>query len=238
MSYSFDSRIRYSEIDENGYLTLPGIMDYFQDCCTFHSESIGQGMKVVKKRKRAWVLSSWQIIINRYPELGKKIITTTFPTDFRGFLGSRNFIMDTVEGERLAYANSLWSYIDIETGMPAKLTEEDTRGYVVEEKLDMEYAPRKISLPKEWKTEESFAVQKAHLDTNHHVNNGQYIVMAQEYLPEGFVVSQLRAEYKQQAKLGDIICPKVAEMDGKVFVCLDDENQKPYTIIEFAGNKI
>ena len=50
MGYSFDSRIRYSEIGENGCLTLPGVLNYFQDCCTFHSESIGQGMEVVKKR--------------------------------------------------------------------------------------------------------------------------------------------------------------------------------------------
>lgn len=235
MSFSFDSRIRYSEIDENGYLTLPGIMDYFQDCCTFHSESIGQGMKVVGARKRAWVLSGWQIVINRYPALGEKIITTTFPTDFRGFLGGRNFMMDTVDGERLAYANSIWSNINMETGLPEKLTEEDIKGYIVEEKLDMEYAPRKIALPKEWKNQESFPVQKFHLDTNHHVNNGQYVQMAQEYLPEGFVVRQLRTEYKQQAKLGEVICPRVAVQDGKVFVCLDDENQKPYTIIEFTG---
>ena len=235
MSYSFDSRIRYSEIDEHGYLTLTGIMDYFQDCCTFHSESVGQGMKNTAKRKRTWVLSGWQIVVNRYPEMGEKIITTTFPTDFRGFLGGRNFMIDTENGERLAYANSLWSYIDMETGMPAKLTDEDIAGYVLEEKLDMEYAPRKIALPKEWEQEESFVVQKFHLDTNHHVNNGQYVQMAQEYLPEGFVVRQLRTEYKQQAKLGDVICPRDARAEGKDFVCLDDENQNPYTILEFSG---
>ncbi len=58
MGYSFDSRIRYSEIGENGCLTLPGILNYFQDCCTFHSESIGQGMEAVNKRERVWVLSA------------------------------------------------------------------------------------------------------------------------------------------------------------------------------------
>ena len=46
MSYSFKGRVRYSEIGENGCLTLPGIQDYYQDCCTFQSESIGQGMEV------------------------------------------------------------------------------------------------------------------------------------------------------------------------------------------------
>ena len=33
MSYSFKGRVRYSEIGENGCLTLPGIQDYYQDCC-------------------------------------------------------------------------------------------------------------------------------------------------------------------------------------------------------------
>ena len=128
MSYRFESRIRYSEIGENGCLTLPGILDYFQDCCTFHSESIGQGMDTVKKRSRAWVLSSWQVVVNRYPRLGERIVTTTAPYDFRGFLGMRNFTMDTCEGERLAYANTIWSNINTRTGHPEKLTEEDTAG--------------------------------------------------------------------------------------------------------------
>ena len=35
MSYSFESRVRFSEIGEKGCLTLPGVLDYFQDCCTF-----------------------------------------------------------------------------------------------------------------------------------------------------------------------------------------------------------
>lgn len=234
MSYSFDSRIRYSEIDENGYLTLPGIMDYFQDCSTFHSEAIGQGIWTIGRRNRAWVLSSYQIVVNRYPKFGEKIITTTFPYDFRGFLGDRNFMMDTQEGERLAYANSIWSYIDTKTGFPVKLKEEDMTGYVKEEKLEMDYAPRKIKLPSKWQMEEKFAVHQVHLDTNHHVNNCQYVQMAMEYLPADFVVGQLRIEYKQQAKLGDIICPKICEMEDRVFVSLDDESEKPYAVMEFT----
>ena len=43
MDYSFNSRVRYSETGEDGRLTLPGVLNYFQDCCTFHAESIGLG---------------------------------------------------------------------------------------------------------------------------------------------------------------------------------------------------
>ena len=48
MIYSFDGRVRYSETGENGLLTLPGILNYFQDCSTFQSEEVGLGLKVLK----------------------------------------------------------------------------------------------------------------------------------------------------------------------------------------------
>mgnify|MGYP000603361539 CR=1 FL=1 len=43
MKYSFTSRIRYSEIGEDGNLTLPGLINYFQDCSTFQFGSDRRG---------------------------------------------------------------------------------------------------------------------------------------------------------------------------------------------------
>ena len=51
----------------------------------------------------------------------------------------------------------------------------------------MEYAPRKISVPEEFQEFPSFPGKAHHLDTNHHVNNGQYILMAMEYLLKDFL---------------------------------------------------
>ena len=39
--YSYQSRIRYSELDETGHLKIESLLDYFQDCSTFHSEDLG-----------------------------------------------------------------------------------------------------------------------------------------------------------------------------------------------------
>ena len=61
--YTFTSRVRFSETDENGKLSLAGIMNYLQDCSVFHSEDVGNGTDVLKKRDRVWLLNSWQIII-------------------------------------------------------------------------------------------------------------------------------------------------------------------------------
>ena len=99
----------------------------------------------------------------------------------------------------------------------------------------MDYAPRKIRIPENFREEENFTVQKHHLDTNHHVNNCQYIRMAEDYLPEGFLVRQMRAEYKKQARLCDVICPKIREEEGRVTVVLDTEQQEAYAVVEFTG---
>lgn len=41
--YSFTSRVRYSEIGQDGRLTIPALVDYLQDCTTFGSEELGLG---------------------------------------------------------------------------------------------------------------------------------------------------------------------------------------------------
>ena len=42
--YSFSNRVRYSEVNSEKELTLPSLLDYLQDCCTFESEDFGVGV--------------------------------------------------------------------------------------------------------------------------------------------------------------------------------------------------
>ena len=45
-----DGRVRFSEIDHTRKITVPSIINYFQDCSTFQSEDIGVG-RTFKKEK-------------------------------------------------------------------------------------------------------------------------------------------------------------------------------------------
>ena len=211
MKYSFTSRIRYSEIGEDGNLTLPGLINYFQDCSTFQSEAIGEGVAELKKRGCAWVLSAWQIHVRRYPSLGEAVKITTWASGFKGFLGMRNFTMETEDGEMLACANSIWSYVNI----------------------DEDFGERKVKMPEADFIGEPFPVRPHNLDTNHHVNNAQFISLAGECLPKNFTVHRMRAEYKQQAHLGDVLHPLRAETENSCFISLNDEKGQPYVVVEF-----
>ncbi|MBD9083433.1 MAG: acyl-[acyl-carrier-protein] thioesterase [Lachnospiraceae bacterium] len=231
--YAFDSRIRYSETDSEGELTLNALLNYFQDCSTFHSEDVGLGIGYMKEIGQAWVLSSWQIVVDRYPRLGEKVKIVTLPYELKGFLGYRNFAMLDEEGNYLAKANSLWSLLDMTTGKPVAVNAAMHKGYGIDEKLDMDYAPRKITVPEGGQLLEPIVVKKHHLDTNHHVNNGQYVNIAMEYLPDDFLIHQMRAEYKKQAFLDDVLYPYIVSVEIGYVVSLRDEEGRPYVSVEF-----
>ena len=231
--YEVSGKVRYSETNSEGQLTIPSLLNYFQDCSTFQSESLGVGVKYMMENHLAWVLSSWQICINRLPELADEIKTQTWPYDMKGFFGYRNFCMKTPEGDMLAYANSIWVLIDTETGKPTRVPDIIKEHYPNEPKLPMECSDRKIKVPAEYEQKDPIPVLKFFIDTNQHVNNEKYVMLAQEFLPDDFSMGEVRVEYRKAAVLNDILYPRVTEEEDRITVILGDEDGKPYATVLF-----
>lgn len=231
--YEFESRVRYSETGMDGRLTLDSIVNYFQDCTIFHSESIGMGLDHLSEREHVWFLSAWQVVIEEYPKLATDLKIATWSYGSKGLYGYRNFSLKGKNDEVYAYASSTWIYVDTKTGRPVRLTDEIMAGYPTEEPYPMEYAKRKIVLPETLEFKETIAVQKHQIDTNHHVNNIEYIRMALESLESTCKVREMRAEYKQAAVLGDRICIGTGSRDDWSVVSLCNEDKKPYANVEF-----
>ena len=233
--YQFSSRVRYSEVNSEKILTLPALLDYLQDCCTFQSEELGVGVDYLADNHAAWVLSSWQIRICRYPEIGEQITVSTWPYDFKGFYGYRSFKVEGEDGELLAYANSLWVFMDTDTMRPARIEKQMVDAYLPQmaEIIGTDWGNRKLCVPEGGTAGEPIRVQRCHIDTNHHVNNGKYVQMAEEFLPENFEVGELRVEYKKAAVLGDVLTPVSCVDENQVTVTLADEAGKTCAIVQF-----
>mgnify|MGYP000069717411 CR=1 FL=1 len=178
------------------------------------------GTEVLKAKKKAWILSYWQIVIERLPALGERITAGTFATEFKGLYGNRNFVLDDARGNRLAYANSVWVFMDMEKGRPARPEPEDVLPYGSEPALEMEYEDRKIRLPENLEEKPSFPVRKYHIDTNEHVNNCQYVQMALEVFagrdksppdPGGIqeISSSWRCDLSESGKRGKSYCDRI-----------------------------
>ena len=236
--YCWEEAVRYSELDADGQMSLSSVLNRLQDCCIFDSEEIGVGLKFLKQEQRAWVLSFWQVVICRYPGLGEHMKTFTWPYDFKGFFGYRNFKAEDEAGEVIAYANSIWTYLDTQTGTPARVPKEVQKRYVFAPPYEMEHAERKILLEKDMQQKEPVRAMRSLMDTNQHVNNGKYVMLAEEYLPPNFKVREIRAEYKKSAVLSDFIYPKVKELDSRYIVSLENEASEPYAIVEFREEHV
>ena len=236
--YSSKNTVKYSEIGENKHVPLYQIVNYFQNCTSLHSESLGAGIDFYKKW--AWILASWQIIIEEYPRITDSLITSTWAHSFKEITAARNFTLKDESGKMLAYANSIWTFIDTETGHPIKVTKEEAKTYGIEEPMDMDYAPRKIRLPKELTTIDTIPVRHFQIDTHGHMNNSQYVMMCEEYIPSDFIVASLRVEYKRSATFGTILTIRQGiSIDSHTYLFeLQDQENTTLAVLEFKGNYI
>jgi len=231
--YEIQERIRFSEVDASLHLTLSSLVNYFQDCSTFQSEAYGVGLARLAERNRAWFTRSWQIYINEYPKAGDEVRVFTQATGFDKMYGNRNFAMLDKEGRYLALADSWWFFFDTEKKRPVRVDEEEILAYGREERLPMPAGGHfHIELPEEMETHTPFSVLHTHLDSNKHVNNCQYIRMAEEYFPADFRPREMRAEYRQAAVLGDQITPRCGRSEDWLVAALCMPDQSPYAIVE------
>ena len=233
--YTFQSRVRYTELNhQKGIMDPSCIINYFQDCSTFQSEDMNRGLAYLSAKNRVWLLNSWQLKLTQPICLGEEITIGTWPYDFKGIYGYRNFIMKNSKDEVLAVANSIWVYMDTITQKPTRIPA-DLNGYTMEPAYPMDYADRKIEASGNGVDAPHITVVKSNIDSYNHVNNGQYIRMAEQYLSDDFIISSLRVEYRMQAVLGDQIIPKIIQEDNRYLILLNSTDNKTYSVVEFIG---
>ena len=236
--YCMKLRVRYSEVNKQKKVDLAQIINYFQDCSTFHSEDVGYGLEVLEKIGRVWFLCSWQVEVERYPSFGEELTIGTLAYDRNDLYAYRNFVMIDKEGNQIAKANSIWFLVDTCTQKPLKITEDDVKMYRLEQKIPMKYRERKVKVPKEMQKLDTFLILKSHIDTNGHVNNGQYIRFAQEYIASNFCVTSMRVDYKRAAKLGEEVVSYISKEENICMIKLCDKYDKTYVVVEFTGKYI
>lgn len=245
--YSFNSRVRFSEIDEAGILSIPAIINYLQDCSTFHSEAIGRGPLHVKETGLAWMLSAWQVEVYRRPAFNEEIRVATWATNFKGLRASRNFTICDIADEAMEHplvrADSSWFMFDTCADKPVRIPESEYQGYL-ESTPALDMPPTAKILRAEGSIEDAspVVVTGAHLDTNHHVNNAQYVSLAlgalEELDPELTTKTAdinkpyaIDVHYAIAAKLGDTIYPHIHKADTCTYVTLDNEDTKPFATV-------
>ncbi len=224
--YSFSGRIRYSETDQAGKLTIKSLMDYFQDCSVFHSESVGSGWTTLAGQGCAWLVAAWQIRIYERPFLDEEVVSQTWPVNVSGRVAAREFVLARPDGTRLAEADSLWLYYSLQKkrAITIPASEEDRYQADIAPRLDMPKTHLTIHPHGNPRRSTPTIVSEHLLDTNNHVNNAYYVEIARNAARMSEDISAIDVSYRKPAVLGDSIVPVVYQEPHSTCVELTDGN--------------
>ena len=256
--YSLTYKVTTSTCDSEGKLKLYSALQMMQDCSEMWIDSEPGVKRYFAEQNMAQLLATRQVEIVRVPEFKEELTVTTSVYGMKPMFGFRNTFIYDAEGKPCYKTWSMGAFVDKVAGKLKRVDDATIQSMTLEPQLEMNYKDRRIILPKGRSSEshpslledgrvateldkvkdggevlEPIKVLRADIDYNKHMNNANYVRMAMELLPEDFVVSGLRVEYRVAAKLGDCLTPTIYKIADGIIVSLSIGNEVS-AIIEFS----
>ena len=256
--YSLTYKVTTSTCDSEGKLKLYSALQMMQDCSEMWIDSEPGVKQYFTEQNMAQLLATRQVEIVRVPEYKEELTVTTSVYGMKPMFGFRNTFIYDAQGKPCYKTWSMGAFVDKVAGKLKRVDDATIQSMTLEPQLEMNYKDRRIILPKGRSSEshpslledgrvateldkvkdggeilEPIKVLRADIDYNKHLNNANYVRMAMELLPEDFVVSGLRVEYRVAAKLGDCLTPTIYQIADGIIISLSIGSEVS-AIIEFT----
>ena len=219
--YSLNYKVTTSCCDSRGRLKLFSALQMMQDCSEMWMESEPAVRQYFAAQNMAQLLASRQVEVLRVPRFRDNLTVTTSVFEMQAMFGFRNTFIYDSQGQPCYRTWSMGAFVDRTTGKLKRVDPAVAATLHLDPKLEMDYRDRRIHLPKtEGQTVAPVRVLRSDIDYNRHVNNANYIRMALDLLPDSFEPTALRVEYRQPAKLGDVLLPTLFAIDGGFVVTI------------------
>lgn len=94
----------------------------------------------------------------------------------------------------------------------------------------------KLQEPGNSKVAGEYTIQKRDIDSNHHVNNLNYLDFAYELLPKNAEFKNVEVMYKNEARLGDTMKLYYGEKDDAIFITMKNSiDDKLHCIVKLQS---
>lgn len=224
-------------VNSQGRLGLYGLLNLLQETAWMHAETVGLGMKDMVKHGHYWVLTRQNLQMKKWPKFGDHLSIQTWLQKPEGGFISREFQIDSSNGENIGTCTTSWLALDRKTRqiIPAStlrpwedICRDGSSGLKAEKLIWTE--PGEVLA--------KFRVRNSDLDINNHVNNTKYAQWIldsiphahhQQYFLQGYSVNFLaethiedvvQVEREQKSSLdesqGASLFRGVRAADGKV----------------------
>jgi len=238
--------VRVSDVGADYKMRYDSILYFFIDSSAdIHFKSNKVQTESLPKSPYSFYLLGWQIEILRRPKLNEQIWGESWAHGYEitdnETLSFRSAALYDANNELCAYGIMTVTIVDSTTKSKIVLNEEDIARFdelrITGPQLSFNQLPWAIPFEQaQAQLLPPFPVRKSDIDLYRHVNNGKYVTMALEYLPDGFRPRRIRVQYKHAAKYGDIIHPKITVAGHCCTVSLCSDQDKPYALVQFSDS--
>ena len=232
--YQIKTQVFLSSSDANGQLRFDAAMDMMQDCSVLWTESEPGFKSYLLAHSLVMILVNRQVNILRMPSYKERLAVETSIFECKGAFGRRNTVIYDESHSPCLESWATGAFVSIDSSRPFRLPPEITDYILLDPKIEMEYRERRIDIPDiEGLAFPPIMVKSLDIDLNQHMNNGRYIKHAMALLPDDFVITRFRIEYKKPAVKGSLLYPLIKEEQDKTYILLVDEGGSHYAVMEF-----
>lgn len=234
-------RVKLSEIGRDNKATNKAILGYLEDIGGIHSNIAGYGVLDIPNTHLTWLLLDWKLQVIRRPNYSETIIAKTWSKECIKCYAYRDFEIYDKQGNIIARAASKWVLVDTEKEKIVKIEKELLQKYNPElnKKVFENEEFEKIKEPENYELKAKYEVKRADIDVNNHMHNLNYLILANEALPEEIYRNKqfdnVRITYKKEIKLGETVICKYSFIEGKHIITVKSEDDKiVHSIIELS----
>ena len=121
-SRTVEMRAMPSMCDENSLMSIPAILDMFQDVAGIHADSVGIGALDLEERGLFWIVSKIRLRISRRPLVQEMLEATTWIQPAERVSCERDWALSK-DGEQLAYVRSIWAALRRDNFRPGHMAD-------------------------------------------------------------------------------------------------------------------
>ena len=102
MQFNRNYLVHYYEAGADRRLTLPALIQYFEDIAILHSTERGLDLDYYEKNHCGWMLIKWDVKVHALPCFGETVLVETRVHAMKSFMADREFRMRAEDGTILA----------------------------------------------------------------------------------------------------------------------------------------
>ena len=189
-SRGIETRVMPSMCDENSLMSIPAILDLFQDVAGIHAGSVGIGALDLEEMGLFWIVSKIRLRIIRRPFVDEMLDAVTWIQPADRATCERDWSISK-DGETLAYVRSVWATLRRDNGRPAHMADFYPDSDFTIAPPDNEPFTRMSRKFEGVEPLGDYKIRSVDIDRGGHMNNVNYV----------------------RAMLGCFTCAELAEMD-------------------------